>query len=476
MEGLDLAARKACVNAVKFFIPSARYSAAYRLGRWDGTKSFCTLGGRTYLSLLDKMLPILQEHGYDFEINDERLLYELALPEVTEEVHAHKVWPKGHVAAGQPIMLRDYQVDVVNTFVENLTAVQQVATGAGKTLITATLSQLIEPHGRSVVIVPNKSLVEQTEADYRNLGLDVGVLYGDRKEYDRTHTICTWQSLNILDKKSKDCLDDAQLEVFMQDQICLIVDEAHMAKADVLTRLLTNNFRHIPIRWGLTGTIPEEEENQISLLAAIGPNVGDLFAHELQERGVLAQCHVTVLQTRETIKYNNYQEELKFLITDRERIAWLAKMITAICETGNTLTLVDRIETGKMLEEMISGSVFISGAVKTKDRKEEYDNIAINDGVPLIATYGVAAVGINVPRLFNLVLLEPGKSFVRVIQSIGRGLRKAEDKDFVQIWDVTSNCKFSARHLTKRKQFYTNAKYDYTVHKVDRHEFDNKQI
>jgi len=468
MEGLDLAARKACVNAVKFFIPGARYSAAYKLGRWDGTKSFCTLGGRTYLSLLDKMLPILQEHGYDFEINDQRLHYELGLREVDEDVHAHKVWPKGHERAGQQIKLRDYQVDVVNTFVENLTAVQQVATGAGKTLITATLSQMVEPYGRSIVIVPNKSLVEQTEIDYRNLGLDVGVLYGDRKEYDRTHTICTWQSLNVLDKKSKDALDDDQHEVFMQDLICLIVDEAHMAKADVLTRLLTTNFRHIPIRWGLTGTIPEEEENQISLLAAIGPNVGDLFAHELQERGVLAQCHVTVLQTRETVKYNNYQEELKFLVTDHDRIEWLGKMITAICETGNTLVLVDRIETGKMLEDMVKDSVFISGAVKTKNRKEEYDNIAVSDGVPLIATYGVAAVGINVPRLFNLILLEPGKSFVRVIQSIGRGLRKAEDKDFVQIWDITSNCKFSARHLTKRKQFYTTAKYPFAIEKVDR--------
>lgn len=468
MEGLDLAARKACVNAVKYFIPSARYSAAYKLGRWDGTKSFCTLGGRTYLSLLDKMLPILQEHGYDFEIDDQRLHYELALREVDENVHAHKAWPKNHERAGQPIVLRDYQVDVINTFVENLQAVQQVATGAGKTLITATLSQLIEPHGRSIVIVPNKSLVEQTEVDFRNLGLDVGVLYGDRKEYDRTHTICTWQSLNILDKKSKDALDDNQHEVFMRDLMCLIVDEAHMAKADVLTRLLTNNFRHIPIRWGLTGTIPEEEENQMSLLAAIGPNVGDLFAHELQERGVLAQCHVNVVQTRETIKYNNYQEELKFLVTDRDRVAWLAGMVSDVCKTGNTLVLVDRIETGKMLEDMVKGSVFISGAVKTKDRKEEYDNIAVSDDVPLIATYGVAAVGINVPRLFNLVLLEPGKSFVRVIQSIGRGLRKAEDKDFVQIWDVTSTCKFSGRHLTKRKKFYEQARYPFTIEKVDR--------
>ena len=85
----------------------------------------------------------------------------------------------------------------------------------------------------------------------------------------------------------------------------------------------------------------------------------------------------------------------------------------------------------------------------------------------IIATYGVASVGINIPRIFNLVLIEPGKSFVRVIQSIGRGIRKAKDKDFVQIWDITSTCKFAKRHLTHRKKFYKEANYPFTLEKLD---------
>jgi superfamily II DNA or RNA helicase len=83
-----------------------------------------------------------------------------------------------------------------------------------------------------------------------------------------------------------------------------------------------------------------------------------------------------------------------------------------------------------------------------------------------VATYGVAAVGINIPRIFNLVLVEPGKSFVRVIQSIGRGVRKAEDKDFVQIWDITGGTKYAKRHLTERKKFYKDAKYPFNINKV----------
>ena len=102
----------------------------------------------------------------------------------------------------------------------------------------------------------------------------------------------------------------------------------------------------------------------------------------------------------------------------------------------------------------------------TTERKENYDEVATATNKIIIATYGVAAVGINIPRIFNLVLLEPGKSFVRVIQSIGRGIRKAEDKDFVQIWDITSSCKFAKRHLTQRKNYYKEANYPFDLEKL----------
>ena len=111
--------------------------------------------------------------------------------------------------------------------------------------------------------------------------------------------------------------------------------------------------------------------------------------------------------------------------------------------------------------------MFINGNVKVKDRKETYDEVQDAADKVIIATYGVAAVGINIPRIFNLVLIEPGKSFVRVIQSIGRGIRKAKDKDFVQIWDFTTTWKFAKRHLTERKKFYKQAQYPYTIQKVD---------
>jgi superfamily II DNA or RNA helicase len=468
VDGLSVETRRKIVNKLKFDLPYARHMPAYKLGRWDGTKTYFSIGGTGYLAHLDVILPIITSDGYEINVEDLRHPHEFKFTPVDENYWANqgKTWPKGHPEAGSPIKLRDYQYDVVNKFLENPQSLQEVATGAGKTITTATLSQLCEPYGRTMVIVPNKSLVVQTEEDYLNLGLDVGVYFGDRKELNRTHTICTWQSLNVLDKKS---FDDETLSLaeFTEGVNAIIIDEVHQAKAEVLTKLLTQNFKNCAIRWGLTGTVPKENWEFQGILASIGPVINHVSAHDLQEKGVLSNLHINILQTNDVQVFRSFADEYSFLVTDPTRLTWIANKIKELALSGNTLVLINRIDTGKQLIERIPEAVFVSGGMKLDDRKEEYDEIKTSDGKIIVATYGVAAVGINIPRIFNLVLLEPGKSFVRVIQSIGRGIRKAADKDHVEIWDVTSACKYSKRHLTERKKYYKEAKYPFTITKVN---------
>ena len=157
-----------------------------------------------------------------------------------------------------------------------------------------------------------------------------------------------------------------------------------MAKADALKTLLTGIMARIPIRWGLTGTIPKEKFESQSLLVSLGPVIGKLSANELQQQGVLANCHVNIVQLRDHVEYKDYQSELKYLTTTTERIAYLAKLIDKIKDAGNTLVLVDRIETGKILQVELSNLfsllsdkpdvAFISGATKANDRKEAGDH------------------------------------------------------------------------------------------------------
>lgn len=468
IEGLELAERKKLMKMFEYEVPGARYLPSVKLGRWNGKVSYFSLGGSSYINLLDKIIPVIDNAGYDIELDDLReKTHSFEFTQVSEDTFSHKTWPKGHPQEGKPILLRDYQIEIVNNFLANPQSIQEVATGAGKTIMTAALSYSVEKYGRSVVIVPNKSLVVQTEADYINLGLDVGVYFGDRKELGKTHTICTWQSLNNLIKNKEEVEVLEKLDDFMRDVVCIMIDEVHQAKADVLKTILTSTFSHVPIRWGLTGTIPKELFASQSLFVSIGPVISKLAASELQDRGVLANCHVNIVQLQDHVEFSNYQSELKHLLEDKIRLDTLAQLILNIKETGNTLVLVDRVNAGKELIDRLPGAVFVSGETKLTERKEEYDDFATSDDKVAVATYGVAAVGINIPRIFNLVLVEPGKSFVRVIQSIGRGIRKAEDKDFVQIWDLTSSCKFAKRHLTKRKEFYREANYPFSIEKLN---------
>jgi superfamily II DNA or RNA helicase len=479
IENLDLDTRKALVKKFKYEDPTARFRPAYKLGRWDGTVSFFGLGGTTYLSMLPQVLEFLEQKNFYIELDDLRVPTALKFDEISEDFWGEKTWPVGHRFAGEKIRLRDDQVEVINKFLENPQCIQEIATGFGKTITTATLAKICEKYGRTVTIVPNKSLVEQTEEDFVNVGLDVGVYYGDRKNLDKTHTICTWQSLNILDKGSKEFDGEeqlARLTELLDGVSCVMVDEVHMAKADVLKTLLTRNLANAPIRWGLTGTVPKADHEFQSIRASLGEVVHRVAAHELQEKGILSNCHVNIIQTAEWKEFKSYPEELKYLVTDYDRMTYLGNLIKQISDSGNTLVLVDRIECGQFLQAHLSelfsllkekpDVAFISGSVKTKDRKAEYNEVATADNKIIVATYGVASVGINIPRVFNLVMVEPGKSFTRVIQSIGRGIRKADDKDFVQIWDITAASKYAKRHLTERKKFYKEAKYPFTIEKV----------
>ena len=474
IQNLELSERRALMKMFSFDVPGARYLPSVRLGRWDGKVSFFSLAGSTYINLLEEIIPVLDGAGYQIEIDDRRTYSRsFTFDSVKEDTYSNTMWPKGHPAEGTPIMLRDYQVEIINNFLANPQCLQEIATGAGKTLMTASLSKSIEAYGRSIVIVPNISLVTQTEADYINMGLDVGVYFGGRKEIGKTHTICTWQSLNNLLKNTKAGEAEVTIQDFLEGVVCVIVDEVHQAKADALKALLTGVMSTIPIRWGLTGTIPKAKFESQALLVSLGPVINKLAASTLQEQGVLANCHVNIIQLQDNVDFRDYQTELKYLVSNDERMIAIAKEIASVNRTGNTLVLVDRIEAGeKLLANLTNYNtlkddvVFVSGGTKSTKRTEQYEDVATATNKIIIATYGVAAVGINIPRLFNVVLIEPGKSFVRTIQSIGRGLRMAEDKDFVQITDITSSCKFSKRHLTQRKAFYKDANYPFELTKV----------
>lgn len=467
---LDVGTRRKCMERLKFYYPYARNLPAVKMGRWDGSVAYFTQGGGTFIPLLPRLSDILEEAGYELEIEDRREAPQYTFEPIDENYLADHKWPKGHRLAGQPIVMNDHQVGAINALLTNTKSVVIAATSSGKTIVTAAISRKVEQYGRTIVIVPSRKLVEQTKEDYELIGLDTGVFYGKEKVIDKKHTICTWQSLDRLSKKSKDGLSDIEMEEFFKDVVAVIVDEAHASKADSLKNLLSHTFKNIPIRWGLTGTIPKDKMHSTCIEAMLGPVVFEISAAELQEKGILSKCQVDVIQLHDTNKFTDYRAESAYLNKDENRLLYLATLLEAIIENGNTLVLVNNIETGNILEQMLlekkQNVAFVHGSTKDGERDDHYDSIQEANDKIIIATYGVASVGINIPRVFNLVLFEAGKSFIRCIQSIGRSLRLAHDKDFANIYDFCSTNKYSTKHLKERVQFYNEAKYPVEILKI----------
>lgn len=467
-EGLEPSLRNKMIHEVSYVLPYARFTPAGKMGRWDGKVNFMNMGGSTYYHMLDRLLPILDKHNVMIDVIDERIKFDLQFDPIDENIFNYVEFPAGHHMEGKKIILREHQVNAVNACLENHHGLLLASTSSGKTLITAALSKSVEKYGRSIVIVPSTDLVQQTYDDYVMCGLDAGMFYGGKKELGHQHTITTWQSLNSLWKKTKAgevALTEEDVHDFIDGVVCVMVDEAHTSAADALQAVLGQVMGKIPLRWGLTGTIPKDPV----LAAKIKCNVGDVIytitAKELQDKNILSTCNVNCIKLKSNLKFATYPEEMKFLVTDRDRMNYVATLIAAIAESGNTLVLVDRLEAGELLCEFlgIPKSEFVRGNTKKKDREASYGEIRWADNKILIATYGVASTGISISRLYNVVLIEPGKSFVRTIQSIGRGLRRAEDKDHVEIFDISGSNKYSAKHSRERIAYYKEVQYPYSV-------------
>lgn len=230
IQGLTDYDKQMLVNAYKIFVPMARFSPKYKLGVWDGYIRFFELTGNTYVSLIPEILSKLDlSHYEDVEcIYAKDLKSDVDLGEVIDNNYMSDIcWEEGHRLAGQPIRLEDHQVRVVNAFLHNHRGVVSSCTGSGKTLISAALFRKIKPFGRSVIVVPSKDLAQQSAEDYKKWGLDCGIVGCGLREFGHNVTVCTWQTINSLEKRKnqKDSLTADELKQLTADVICIIFDE-----------------------------------------------------------------------------------------------------------------------------------------------------------------------------------------------------------------------------------------------------------
>jgi superfamily II DNA or RNA helicase len=451
------------------------FSPEYQLGRWNGKFNFFTSGNRTYCAFILEIAEELKNRGYKIKVKNNRRNFNIDFDRVDKNLFEQYGW-----------IIADHQLKAINSVLETKEGIIKVGTGGGKTLITAVLSHtFLNKNLRTIIIVPTKDLIKQTKREIEQFGMDVGAYYADEKTVDRPIVVSTWQSLG-LNKKLLTSFD------------AVMVDECHGSQANTLFNLLSNQGKNIPIRIGLTGTLPDGDCSLMKIFATLGPVRATVKSRFLIDSGWLAELNFLMVRYMEDfteeweyfkkhpieesdkdISYSEftqhklfpeYQNEKSFLDNNEDRLENIAYIVNNLTEEyGNTFILVNTIKFGKKLAKMLGdGAFFIDSGIK--DRTAIYDEFAVRDGLKGIATYKLASTGLDIPRIFNLICVDGGKSSIKIIQSIGRGLRKAKDKNSVNALDIHSNTKFSMRHARKRKKIYKKEEYHFSEIKLDNYQ------
>lgn len=435
-----------------------RNNPRFQSGLWDGKYRFVSKGGITYTMLLEEVYSSILKLGYEIVLDDKRTGFVPEFYEVNEDFFSDCCDKYGN-----PFQLRPYQCKVANLLLKNMNGIVVAATSAGKGSIICSMAKSMISNnnkGKVIIIVPNTTLVSQSFNECKQFNLDVGEFSGTTKDLDHRVVVSTWQTLNN------------QPEV-LQLFNAVIVDECHSAKANCLKTLLSEYAPHIAMRFGVTGTMPKNKAKNYMVKSCLGPVRYTITAKWLQEQGYISTIDIKHLVMMESIAFDSfpdYDSEVAYL-SRPYRIAKIAEFINLYCEQNpskNILCLVNHKKVGHMMEQMIDAHFYVDGDVKPpKKRVEIFNRFAKEDGIKGVATFGVAFIGLSQDRIHTMFIIDVGKSFIKVIQSVGRGLRKGGGKNHIDVYDVSSSLMWAQKHRKDRNTFYNEAEYPHSVLKVN---------
>lgn len=462
--------------------PNSEHTYKFRMKKWNGYDHFFNkITGRTCIGLLPMIDKFSRTHDMGWKLpwnlifEDEQIKMNDAKSFTDSLILTNKT--------GERIQPRDYQLESLTWLFNCKRTILESPTASGKSLVIYCLIRrlIAQKHFPILVIVPTIGLVNQLYSDFAEYSqCDNGwsmsqvqrIFGGESKDIGSNVVISTWQSIHEMPAD------------WFRPFLAVIGDEAHTDKAERVGRILkclTNARR----RYGLTGTMPKDDHSKMLIEGLIGPTFTVRKSHQLIESGHLSNMKIECLTLqysqadKRKMKGKEYHEEIEFLVQHPKRNLVLQRTIDGFCK-GTTLLLVShRSKQGDILYDAIrsqsSRPVFYIHGDIDADLREEVRQWTISnaDQQPIIiATYGTFQMGINIPNMKYLILGSPSKSLVRVLQSIGRGLRTSDDKDMLIVFDVVDDlcyndhANYAIKHFIERVNIYKTEKFPYRCYPI----------
>jgi superfamily II DNA or RNA helicase len=457
-----------------FEVPGFKYMPAYKSGMWDGKiHLYNTMNGEIYMGLLPYIEEYLNNSGENYEIED-GIVNGRSLSRDVVQGFIRGLRP---TLNGNRIRVRDYQIDAITHAIATNRSLLISPTASGKSLIIYCLIryyQMMEL--KTLILVPTTSLVEQMYKDFDDYGWSSGtycqkIYQGHDKKVTKDVVISTWQSIHRMPRQ------------YFRAFGCVIGDEAHLFKAKSLTGILTK-MDTCKYRYGLTGTLDGTQTHRLVLEGLFGKAKYVITTKELIDNKTLADLEIKCIvlnypkEDREIIKEFDYAEELQFIITKAKRNDFLCNLMDNC--VGNTLCLFQFVEKhGEVLYKQMKDKYkdrkvfFVYGGVDTNTREEIREIVENEKDSIIIASYGTFSTGINIRNIHNIVFASPSKSKIRVLQSLGRGLRQSGYDKKLRLFDISDDLStsdrinFTLRHFKERINIYKEQKFNFKIDKVN---------
>jgi superfamily II DNA or RNA helicase len=450
-----------------FEVPNAKFMPQYKKRLWDGTiKLFSPGDGKIYCGLYSYLTEWLDLRGYSYEDKDNEYY---GLPEETNDLVSESGVVDFVKSLHIPFKVRDYQYYAIYQALKYNRRLLLSPTASGKSLMIYSITRFFTNRGDNVlIVVPTTSLVEQMCGDFDTYGWSSAdnchkIYAGKDKNTSKQVTVTTWQSIYKMPKN------------YFENFDCVIGDEAHLFKAKSLINIMTklHNCKH---RIGFTGTLDGSSTNQLVLEGLFGPVNKVVKTKQLIDKGHLSPLKINILLLQhQELLFDSYQDEMDHICTMDKRNKFIEKL--ALNQSGNTLILFAYVEKhGQVLYDMINSSVaehrkvfFVHGGVDTEDREKVRQITELQNDAIIIASYGTFSTGINIKRLHNIIFASPSKSRIRNLQSIGRALRKGNQKEIATLYDIADDFtkgerrNYTLNHMVERVKTYSQESFSYEI-------------
>ena len=467
----DASIRRELSDYFSFEVPGYKFTPQFRNRVWDGKiRLYSYATGQLYVGLYPYLKDWCKKKDVHIVESSQILAYNSGIAaDIDGLIESYDM----------SITPRDYQINAFKFALEYERGLVLSPTASGKSLIIYMLCRhyMNMINNNILIIVPTTSLVEQLYKDFKDYGFNVEKnvsrkYHGYDIDEDKRIVISTWQSLYKLPKK------------FFEDYGAVIGDEAHLFKAVSLTKIMTK-LTDCKYRIGLTGTLDDSKTHKLVLQGLFGTVNRVVSTKQLIDKKQLAQLKVMCLNLKypeseaKKIYGVKYFEELEYLTQNTARNKYIRNLALAL--KGNTLLLFQLVEKhGEILHKLIQEKAdpgrkvfFVYGGTETDDREKIRAITEKSDNAIIVASFGTFSTGINIRNLHNIVFSSPTKSPIRVLQSIGRGLRVGDKKDSATVYDISDDLtykdkkNFTLTHFQERVGIYNREGFNYEIHTVD---------